>query len=139
MLSLGACTASRSASYATAKDPQSLIEGSETANPANTINVDDRMSKDQTVADLLRRTAGVSVQGSGNDVRILIRGVNSLVGDMQPLFVVDGVTMGNSYSYVADLNAHNVRSITVVKDADAALYGSRGANGVILIRTNRNN
>ncbi len=80
--------------------------------------------------------------------RIQIRGVNSLSGNNQPLFVVDGVPMRNTNSRwvgyggadygneIADIDLNNVASVTVLKGANAAaLYGSRAANGVVLITT----
>ncbi|CAM1374368.1 SusC/RagA family TonB-linked outer membrane protein [Tenacibaculum xiamenense] len=102
--------------------------------------------------------AGVQIQGSpsalGGSSRITIRGSNSFLGNNQPLFVVDGVPLDNAnyassgqqrgfgdgaYDYgngAADIDPSNIASMSVLKGAAAsALYGSRGANGVILITT----
>lgn len=88
--------------------------------------------------------------GVASGVRILIRGVNSLSasGNNQPLFVVDGVPINNSYSdpgayggmdygnAASDINPSDVESISILKGASAAaLYGSRAVNGVVLITT----
>ena len=64
---------------------------------------------------------------------ILVRGRNSITADNDPLIIVDGIPYGGSLS---DINPNDVNSIEVLKDASAAaIYGSRGANGVILITT----
>lgn len=82
----------------------------------------------------------------GNNVQVRIRGVNSISGGVQPLYVVDGmiVTTGDvsrlttSSNLLAGLNENDIENVTVLKDAaGTALYGSRGSNGVILITTKR--
>lgn len=96
------------------------------------------------------KIAGVQVVPSGyntGSARIVIRGNSSLTGNNQPLFVVDGVpidnTMGDSGSIdygnnAADINAEDIESMEVLKGPNAsALYGSRAANGVILITTKK--
>lgn len=66
---------------------------------------------------------------------IAIRGFGSLNASMQPLIVLDGVPFGGS---ITDINTNDVESLTVLKDAaSTALYGARGANGVILITTKK--
>ena len=108
------------------------------------------------VDGLAGKIAGVQVTGSagtvGGSSRIIIRGINSIGGNNQPLFVIDGTPMDNS-SYnatytqeggggvdygnaIQDLNPDDIESMTVLKGASAAaLYGSRAANGVIMITT----
>lgn len=84
----------------------------------------------------------------GASTRIVLRGVNSLSTDNQPLFVVDGVVLNNTNfgatytegvnrgSGIADINPNDIESVTVLKGPNAAaLYGSRAANGVIIIKT----
>jgi len=93
-------------------------------------------------------TAGVFVESStgklGQGFRVQIRGVSSVSADNQPLYVVDGipVTTQNLSSNSAptnpltNLNFDDIESIEVLKDASAAaIYGSRGSNGVVLINT----
>jgi TonB-dependent SusC/RagA subfamily outer membrane receptor len=88
-----------------------------------------------SLADMLRQTAGVTVTGQGNNVSVRISGISSF-GPSDPLYVVNGTDMGNSFSQVANfLNPNDITSITVLKGNDAAIYGSRGGNGVIVIRT----
>lgn len=89
------------------------------------------------VSDALQgRMAGVSVlSGSGNpteDNTIRVRGINSITAETGPLVVIDGFIGGSLQS----LNPADIASIEVLKDASAtAVYGSRGANGVILVTT----
>src|SRR3569833_1527656 len=71
----------------------------------------------------------------GAKMQILIRGQRTLTASNDPLIVLDGIPFTGS---IADLNPNDVRSVDVLKDASAtAIYGSRGANGVILVTTNR--
>jgi TonB-dependent SusC/RagA subfamily outer membrane receptor len=67
-----------------------------------------------------------SVQVNGN--RVVIRGVGSN-SSTDPLFVVDGVVIPN----IDNINPQLVKSIEILKGADASIYGARGANGVIMI------
>lgn len=93
-----------------------------------------------TVTSALEGNApGVQVNGStgtpGSSPTIRIRGFNSINGNMAPLYVVDGVPFEGD---INDINPADVESMSVLKDAaSSALYGSRGANGVILITTKR--
>ncbi|MCM1355804.1 MAG: SusC/RagA family TonB-linked outer membrane protein [Staphylococcus sp.] len=82
---------------------------------------------------------GVQVNGStgtpGDSPSILIRGINSVNGTTAPLYVVDGVVWSGNYN---DINPNDVETISVLKDAaSCALYGAKGANGVVLITTKR--
>lgn len=70
---------------------------------------------------------------TGEDVNILLRGSRSIYGDNSPLFIIDGLP--GRYS---DINPNDIESIDVMKDASAtAIYGSAGANGVVIITTKR--
>jgi len=80
--------------------------------------------------------SGVRAQNTtgipGADLNIKIRGINTINGNSNPLYVIDGVPRDN----MTDINPSDVASIQVLKDASAtSIYGSRGANGVILIET----
>lgn len=80
--------------------------------------------------------SGVRAQNTsgipGSELVIRIRGVNTINGNSSPLYVIDGVPRDN----MTDINPGDVASIQVLKDASAtSIYGSRGANGVILIET----
>ncbi|WP_394901440.1 SusC/RagA family TonB-linked outer membrane protein [Bacteroides xylanisolvens] len=89
------------------------------------------------VADLLQgRIAGLSIVNSsgaaGATPTLRVRGVNSIKADGGPLVVIDGFPGGN----LSAINPADIKSIEVLKDASStAIYGSRGANGVILITT----
>lgn len=105
------------------------------------------------VSALAGRVAGVNVTGGSNSIggsaRVVIRGETSLTGNNQPLFVVDGMPINNQVSAVAqsgqeidygnaaaEINPDDIESISILKGPNAAaLYGSRAANGVILITT----
>jgi TonB-dependent SusC/RagA subfamily outer membrane receptor len=82
----------------------------------------------RTIYDMMRgRIAGVTVQ---QDNTIIIRGINSIRNNSEPLFVVDGNVV-NSIDFIVP---NEVLSINVLKDAEASIYGSRGASGVIVIK-----
>ncbi len=106
------------------------------------------------VNQLSGKIAGVNVVSSSGNVgassRVVIRGNTSITGDNQPLFVVNGIPMDNRSqgsgntqfggvdfgNAIQDINPDDIASITVLKGPNAsALYGARGANGVILITT----
>lgn len=73
-----------------------------------------------------------------DDASIRIRGINTINGSTDPIYVVDGLVMDNSYSGFSAVNLNDVASIEVLKDASAtALYGSRGSNGVVVITTKK--
>jgi len=101
---------------------------------ADKVNTDDHGNTPITLSDLLRRASGVQIIGSGDNIKIKVRGAQSFGSETQPLFVVDGTPMGTSYSAVNKLvNPRLVKSINVLKGSASALYGSRAANGVISI------
>ncbi|MBR2229053.1 MAG: SusC/RagA family TonB-linked outer membrane protein [Prevotella sp.] len=109
--------------------------------------------KGSLVKSLEGKVAGVRVGSAigdpGADQNILIRGIGSINGSTQPLYVIDGVPMlANSEGYMsssiksqsilASINPNDIESMTILKDAAAAsLYGSRAANGVIIITTKK--
>jgi TonB-linked SusC/RagA family outer membrane protein len=113
-----------------------------------------RSSSPNVIGALAGRSAGVLVsQGDGvegGSTRIVIRGNNNLAKNNQPLIVVDNVPLDNVSGLndvgrgvdwgngISDLNAFDIEDYTVLKGgAASALYGERGANGVILITTKR--
>lgn len=82
--------------------------------------------------------AGVSVRSTsgapGSDITINVRGAASINGESTPLYVVDGVPIDN----LSGINPNDIESIDVLKDAaSAAIYGSRGSNGVVLVTTKK--
>ncbi|GAF04874.1 SusC/RagA family TonB-linked outer membrane protein [Saccharicrinis fermentans] len=85
------------------------------------------------------RVAGVQLAQTstkpGADMQIRIRGVRSLNASNDPLVVLDGIPFAGS---IGDISPSNIKSMDILKDASAtAIYGSRGANGVIMITTNK--
>ena len=135
------------------RDERSLGYGVQEVDPSNM----EKAREVNVVNSLAGRISGVQVQGSGNlggSSRILIRGVNSVTGENQPLFIVDGTPLNNASfntdnqdegntgrdfgNVIQDLNPADIASISVLKGPSAsALYGSRGANGVILVTTKK--
>ncbi|WP_161603006.1 SusC/RagA family TonB-linked outer membrane protein [Pedobacter arcticus] len=100
--------------------------------------------KDQPVlnvsAALQGRVAGVSVTNNsgapGGQTKIRIRGANSVNNNNSPLYVVDGVALTSLD--LQDINVNDIESMELLKDASAtAVYGSRGANGVIIVTTKK--
>ena len=88
---------------------------------------------------LAGKLAGVLIQkqegAHGADTKILIMAASSISGDSEPLIVVDGYPISGS---LATVNPNDIESLEVLKDAaSAAIYGSRGANGVILVTTKK--
>ena len=99
------------------------------------------------------KAAGVTITGSGTQggsPRITIRGANSITGNNSPLFVVDGVAMSSfsrgghpmgGYDFgsaISDINPDDIETMSILKGPNAAaLYGSRAANGVIVITTKK--
>lgn len=91
--------------------------------------------------ELLARIPGVRVvRLASGEFSVRIRGMQSFNGSDEPLFVVDGVPLTSirgGMSVVAGIPPADIARIDVLKDASAAIYGSQGANGVILITTKR--
>lgn len=137
---LGIERESKSLSYAT-----QTVDGSELME-ARDLNI---------LNSLSGRAAGVEIQksssGAGGSTKILIRGEKSLSGNSRPLFVIDGVPMANNVGGqpgmwggtdqgdgFSQINPDDIESITVLRGPNAAaLYGSQGANGVVLITTKK--
>lgn len=106
-------------------------------------------------AQLQGKISGVQIASNtgvpGEAVSVRIRGVTSINADVDPLYIVDGVfvnsnslqkinTGGKATSPISDINPADIESVEVLKDASAtALYGSRAANGVIVVTTKRGN
>lgn len=129
---------------------KALLTGSQASVSAQEIKDAPILSTEQA---LQGRAAGVQVTQSsgtpGGGISVRIRGLSSISGSNQPLYVVDGVPINTgSYTQIAaggqltnslsDINPNDIESIEVLKDAAAAaIYGSRASNGVVLITTKR--
>ncbi|MFV8372499.1 TonB-dependent receptor plug domain-containing protein [Flavobacterium sp. LB2P74] len=108
-------------------------EGDKQYKVSTTQNLDAENDKNSsiyiTIYDLIRgRLAGVIVS---RDNKISVRGVSSLRNIVDPLFVVDGIIV-SSIDYISP---NNVKSVSVLKDAAASIYGSQASAGVIIIKT----
>lgn len=96
---------------------------------------------------LAARVSGVQITQNnaapGGNISVRIRGTNSINGSSEPLYIVDGIQISNSggvtdVSPLSTINPNDIESVEILKDASAtAIYGARGANGVILISTKR--
>ena len=107
------------------------------------------------VNSLSGKTSGVEIKksssGPGGSTSIVLRGSKSISGDSQPLFVIDGIPMVNNRGGqpgmwggtdqgdgLSQINPDDIESVTILKGSNAAaLYGSQGANGVVLITTKK--
>lgn len=107
----------------------------------SSIRAEDAGREVTSIVDLMEgRLPGVTVRRLGNgDVSIRVRGAASFMGGGEPLFVIDGrPVMTPASSALMAISPRDVVRIDVLKDAGAtAIYGSRGANGVIAITTRR--
>ena len=117
------------------------------------INTEDlNVTRTPSVVNQLQgKVAGVQITGGGTQGgsnNVVIRGSNSIAGNNQPLFVVDGIpvsnrgrggSIGSGYDYgnaISDINPEDIATLTVLKGPNAAaIYGSRAANGAIVITT----
>jgi len=110
------------------------VKDAEKLNALSQLTGDDvDFSQYSNMYDLIRgRFAGVVVQPNGD---IVIRGVNSLNLSSAALIVIDGIPSDNSV--LESISPINVKSINVIKDGSSAIYGSRGANGVVVIETKK--
>ncbi len=107
----------------------------------NTVTAEDiQRHPGEPIEEILAgRIAGVEVRRTPDGLAFRIRGETSLRGDSEPLYVIDGIPIqpGPGGALVG-INPYDIESIKVLKDpADTAIYGVRGANGVIVITTKR--
>jgi len=127
---------------------KSLIGSVSKVDPATTKNIPEASFD----AQLQGKASGVQINTNtgvpGSDVFIRVRGATSINASNDPLYVIDGVFVNNSSlqnidqdratSPLSDINPSDIESIEILKDATAiAIYGSRGANGVIIVTTKR--
>ncbi len=122
-----------------------------------TVDADEMMeARDVNFLNALNgRAAGVQISksgsGAGGSTRIVLRGNKSLSGNSEPLFVIDGIPMANNKTSqpgmwggtdggdgMSQINPDDIESISILKGSNAAaLYGSQGANGVVIITTKK--
>ena len=111
------------------------VDKSELTYSVNQLDIDEKDIVSYTdIWEYMRgRVPGVTIgpAEAGQTPSITIRGINSINLSTQPLIMVDGVETDD----ISFLNPNDVGSVSVLKDASASIYGTRGANGVILITT----
>lgn len=121
--------------------PTKRVENPSPATPGADITSEDiQRAPGQSIEEILKgRVAGVTVTQGEGGIAVRIRGATSIYGSNEPLYVLDGVpiTPGPGGS-LTGIDPYDIESIEVLKDpTDTALYGMRGANGVIVIKTKR--
>jgi TonB-dependent SusC/RagA subfamily outer membrane receptor len=97
-------------------------------------------ASDEPLEKILQgRVAGVSVTRTADGIAVRIRGGSSVYGNSDPLYILDGMPIQpGPNGALTGLNPNDIESIKVLKDAaDTAMYGVRGANGVIIINTKK--
>ncbi len=148
LLNVSACTHSRPVDEAQSEpDRRDEIEigygqqdSDDVASSVSSVDTETaRRTKPRNLSDMLKgRVSGVYVNETSGGLSIRIRGVTSPSGNNEPLYVIDGVpTFPSRGGVIAGLSPFDIDTIEVLKGGAAAIYGSRGANGVILINTKR--
>lgn len=138
------CSSSKSTSGNQYKSDDNVVDDgysqklSKDANASNVmVNPNEERKSNVSLDDMIRRLPGVQVSGSGRNARIKVSGSESYMAGTDPLFVLNGVSL-NSYAQLQSMvNPNDIASLTVLKGSDASIYGSRGSNGVIVIRTKK--
>lgn len=144
-ISLLSCSSTKSSTKTDAQEGPQVVDtgyGEALAKDTNQSNVMVEANKDHpeniSLGDMIRKLPGVQVSGREPYLKIKVSGSESFMSGTDPLFVLNGTAIGNNYAQVASVvYANDVKSVSVLKGADAAIYGARGANGVILIRTKK--
>lgn len=123
MICMSSCGTSKGMSDQASKDP-------------NLVKVPDNQSINETWSSLLSRVVGVDIQGVEPNISVRIRGDNSLELSNEPLYVLDGVRLGQDFSRLASaILPKDVESIHVLKGSAAARFGESSGNGVIVVRS----
>lgn len=107
---------------------------------AATVNPDGRVPTESVEQMLEGRVAGVIVSRTPDgSIAVRIRGSSSAYGNNEPLYILDGLPLQpGPNGALSGINPRDIASIRVLKEAaDIGMYGSRGANGVIIIKTKR--
>ncbi len=139
-VTLGALVALLSACASGAKTGEGASTTERTPPDPSTVTSEDidRQRGDEIQEILADRVAGVRVFRAGGGIRVLIRGATSIMGDNRPLYVIDGLPVEPGADGFLPVQPYDIESIRVLKDpVDTAMYGVRGANGVIVIKTKR--
>jgi TonB-dependent SusC/RagA subfamily outer membrane receptor len=142
-----ACSGTRNTGTSAKQPSDEMVDSGyelRAAEDVNQSNIAVKPNKDKpsnvSLNEMIQRLPGVrSTGGQGAYARFVVDGTsNSFMSGTDPLFVVDGRVIGTDYSIVFSLvDPRKVASVSVLKGSDASIYGSRGANGVIVIRTSK--
>jgi TonB-dependent SusC/RagA subfamily outer membrane receptor len=108
----------------------------------NTVTAEDiEKNPNQSIEQVLQaKVPGVWVTRTPDGgIAVQLRGQSSIYGEQQPLYVIDGVPISpGPNGALTGVNPHDIESIQVLKDpAETAMYGMRGANGVIVVKTKK--
>ena len=111
------------------------VKKSKLTNSVSSVNMDqNEVASYSDIGEYLQgRVPGLTVVKDGARYRFMIRGIGTINGTSEPLILVDGVEVSD----ISYLNPRDIRSVEVLKDSSASIYGVRGAFGVILITTRR--
>jgi len=144
MFMFAACSSTKNTGSVSQEPAVQTVDGgyemlsSENTNQSNImVRPNEEKPSNLNLTDMIQRLPGVRVQGNGAYASFIVSGTSSsFMSSPDPLFVVDGRAIGTDYSTVFySINPHDVKSVSVLKGSDASIYGSRGGNGVIVIRT----
>jgi TonB-dependent SusC/RagA subfamily outer membrane receptor len=143
-VALCGCTSSKSTTNTHGTSETKTVDdgyGQRMAKDANQSNVmvspNEERKSNMSLDDMIRRLPGVQVSGSGPGARIKVSGSESFNANTDPLFILNGTPLANYAQVLSVVDPNDITSLTVLKGSDATIYGSRGANGVIVIRTNK--
>jgi TonB-dependent SusC/RagA subfamily outer membrane receptor len=139
---LHGCAHTKETNGSEAADASEPADASERSprDPSTVTAEDIRRQPGEPIEEILEgRIAGVEVKRTPDGIAVRIRGSTSLRGDSDPLYVIDGIPIqpGPGGALVG-ISPYDIESIKVLKGpVDTAMYGVRGANGVIVITTKR--
>lgn len=141
LAALSSCSASRQMTGSTRAEYEMVnigygkVSKKDLSYSVSKVNVKDQdIVAYSNIYDYLRGKVPGLYIGPGDNPTILIRGRGTLNGSTDPLILVDGVEIKD----ISGINPNDVKSVEVLKDSSASIYGVRGANGVILITTKGN-
>jgi len=131
------CAGTNTGAQKKSKDKKIIDRGydvaydSDVANSTNSSNPNEKAPSNRSLTDMILAKPGVSMTSQG----LRIGGIGSF-SNSDPLFIINGNAVDAPYSQIITMvNPNDVVSITILKGSEAAIYGSRGGNGVIIIRT----
>lgn len=91
-----------------------------------------------SLVQLLRGKPNLKITGNGDNLSVIIRGERSLLGNNEPIYMLDDVVIGNTYKEAASgIDPSDVARVEVITPPNAGRFGARGGNGVIVFRSKR--